>query len=129
LLDPPAWSLVLRSLVVGVLGGAGLILTQAYSRRGPLIFPVYAALLAALAFLSARFVELPYAARFAAALSGVLLASAMALIGVLVIGGRERRRLVESGRPMAPGRAPAWALPLVLIILVVVSAAVAYVSS
>ena len=46
-----SWSalpLVLRAGVVGIFGGAGLVLTQMYSRRGPLIFPVYAAILAAL---------------------------------------------------------------------------------
>ena len=38
-----------RAIVVGLFGGAGLALTSIYSRRGPLIYPVYAAILAALA--------------------------------------------------------------------------------
>ncbi|MGE5099049.1 MAG: hypothetical protein ACM3SX_03620 [Deltaproteobacteria bacterium] len=36
---------------------------------------------------------------------------------------------IESGRESTPGRVPAWGLPLVLLILVVASAGVAYVSS
>ncbi len=47
---PPEFTpTLLRGLVIGAFGGAGLILTQVYSRRGPLIFIVYATILFALA--------------------------------------------------------------------------------
>lgn len=121
--------LVLRAGVVGILGGAGLVLTQLYSRRGPLIYPVYAALLAALALVSSRFQTLPYVAHFAAVLTGMLVATGMTLVAVLVLGGRERRRLLESGRPVAHGRAPLWGLPLILFAIVAASAGAAFVAS
>ncbi len=38
-----------RALVLGAFGGVGLVLTVVYSRRGPMIFLPYAALLVALA--------------------------------------------------------------------------------
>lgn len=129
-MDTTSWlPLVSRALVVGVFGGAGLVLTQMYSRRGPLIYPVYAAILASIALVSARFRDLPYAAHLTAALTGMLVATAMALAAVLVLGARERQRIRESGRPMAPGGAPWWGFPLILLTIVVASAAVAYVSS
>ena len=46
-----------RALTVGAFGGVGLVLTVVYSRRGPMIFVPYAALLAALAVLLSRFGE------------------------------------------------------------------------
>jgi len=73
---------------------------------------------------------LPYTAHLAAALTGMLVATAMAFAAVLVLGGRERRRLRESGRPMGPGGgAPWWGFPLILLTIFAASAAVAYVSS
>jgi hypothetical protein len=55
-----------RALFIGVFGGAGLALTALYSRRGPMIFPVYAAILAALALLLARYPDLRYVERWTA---------------------------------------------------------------
>jgi hypothetical protein len=118
-----------RALVIGVFGGAGLILTQVYSRRGPLIFPVYAAILAALTLSLARAPNLPVTSRFVIALTSTLLATAMAFVATLVLAARARRKLVESGRQFAPGRAPAWGLPLILLILAAVSAGVAHVAA
>ena len=118
-----------RALVIGVFGGTGLVLTQLYSRRGPMIYPVYAALLAALALSLARVNDLSFAARFVIALSATLLATAMTFVATVVLGRRARKQLIESGRPFGPGRVPAWGLPLLLLILVVVSAGVAHVSS
>ena len=118
-----------RALVIGVFGGAGLILTQIYSRRGPLIYPVYAAILAALTASLARTPNLPFASRFVIALSSTLLATAMALVAALVLAARARRELLESGRQLAPGRRPVWGLPLILLILAAVSAGVAHVAA
>jgi len=130
MLDSASWlPLISRTLVVGVFGGAGLVLTQMYSRRGPLIFPVYAAILVSIALVSARFGDLPYPAHLAAALTGMVVATAMALAAVLVLGARERQKIRESGRPMAPGGAPWWGFPLIILTIVAASAAVAFVSS
>ena len=129
-METTSWlPLVSRTLVVGIFGGAGLVLTQMYSRRGPLIYPVYAAILASIALVSARFGDLPYAAHLAAALTAMLVATAMAAAGVLVLGRHERQRIRESGRPIAPGGAPWWGWTLILLTIVVASAAVAYLSS
>jgi len=118
-----------RAAVVGVFGGAGLVLTTIYSRRGPLIYPVYAALLSALALLLARYRSLAFSTRFAAAFTGVLVATCMLFVAVLVLGGRQRRALQESGRPTVPGHIPAWGPPLLGVILVAISGGVAFVSS
>ncbi len=64
-----------RALAVGAFGGVGLVLTVVYSRRGPMIFVPYAALLAALTLLLSRFGQLPYAPRFAAAFAAFAIAT------------------------------------------------------
>ena len=118
-----------RAAVLGFIGGIGLVLTQIYSRRGPLIFPVYAAILAGLALLGARFPQLPYSVHFAAVLTGMLVATEVALVGTLVRGGRERRRLILSGRAIHPGGAPWWGFPVIAAAIIASSAAVAFISS
>ena len=120
---------LLRALVLGAFGGAGLALTQIYSRRGPLIFPVYAALLAALALLLSRFEVLSYLERFIAVFAATVVAALISLVTVLVLSARERRRLAESGRAIGPGGAPWWGLPLVLGLLLAASAGVAFIAS
>jgi hypothetical protein len=117
-----------RALVVAAFGGAGLVLTQVYSRRAPLVFPVYAALLAALAFSLAR-ADLGFSPRFVIALSATVLATAIAFVATLILAARVRRTLKREGRELAPGRAPVWGLPLMILLLVAASAGVAYVSS
>jgi hypothetical protein len=98
--------LVSRSVVVGILGGAGLVLTMIYSRRGPMMYPVYAAILFALAMVSARFGDLPFATRLSGILSGMVVSTGIAFVTVLVRAARTRQRLRDTGRPMLPGRAP-----------------------
>src|SRR5438552_6765195 len=90
--------LFLRAVVVGILGGTGLGLTVWFSRRGPLIFPVYAALLAALALLIARYPLIPYTARFAAALAGFLVANTLMYVVVGRHAARSRESLVKQGK-------------------------------
>ncbi len=133
LIDALASPAVLRALVVGLFGGAGLVLTVMFSRRGPMIFPVYAALLAALAWLLSRYAALPYSARFAAALVGFLAASAPLLVATAIQAGRERARLRAEGRLPAGGRGPtplAYVGPGAFLFAVgaVVSAGVAFVA-
>ena len=125
---PDFFAALSRALVIAAFGGAGLVLTQVYSRRGPLIFPVYAALLAALALSLARAPELGFSPRFLIALSATGVATAIAFVATLILAARARRRLRRDGRELAPGRAPVWGLPLVVLTLVAVSAGVAYVS-
>ena len=121
--------LVSRDVVVGMLGGAGLVLKLIYNRRGPLIYPVYAAILVALGLVSSRFRDLPYLTHFIGSFVALLVATGMSLVVVLIRGGRQRREMRESGQPMVPGHAPAWGFPLILLVLATASAAVAYVSS
>src|SRR2546429_9873436 len=89
-----------RALAVGAFGGVGLVLTVVYSRRGPMIFVPYAALLAALTPLLSRFGQLPYAPRFAAAFA----AFPIATVPVDVAGGGTRQpptRALLSARRLA----------------------------
>jgi hypothetical protein len=118
-----------RALVIGGFGGAALVLTQFYSRRGPLIYPVYAATLFALGLFLSRASGLGFGARLFACFAGVFLSTAIAFVATLVLAARGRAQLRAQGIPLAAGHAPIWALPLVVLILVTVSAGVAYVSS
>jgi len=126
--DPSFTRAFTQALVVGVFGGAGLVLTQLYSRRGPLIFPVYAAILAALALSLAHAGPLTYSARLAAAFAGIVVSTAIAMVATMILAGRARRDLVDLGRNLAPGNIPWWAAPLLLALLVTASAGAAYVS-
>lgn len=117
-----------RALVIGVFGGAGLVLTQIYSRRGPLIYPVYAAILFVLGLSLARTPSLGFTARLLIALAAVLLSTLASLVTTIVRGNQERQRLREAGTIFAPGGAPVWGFPVILFVLVVASAGVAYVS-
>ena len=124
-----------RAIVVGLFGGTGLACTIAYSRRGPLIYPVYAALLAALALLLARYGALPYGARLTAALAGFLTASSLLYVAVGFKAAAHRRELQRQGR-LPPGDLPglspfghAWRLGFVVAVGTVVSAGVAFVAA
>jgi hypothetical protein len=99
-----------RALVVGAFGGVGLVLTAMYSRRGPTVFAPYAAFLAALTLLLARYPGLAYGVRFAAGLGGFLVASAALYVTTGVLADRGRRRLVAEGR--LPDTALHYHLPL-----------------
>jgi len=127
-MDSAFTHVLLQTAVIGVFGGAGLVLTQLYSRRGPLIYPVYAAMLFVLALSLTRAAGLGFASRFLAALVGMLISTAIAMVGIGVFAEGTRRALLASGRPLAPGGIPAWAAPLLLLLLSTVSAAAAYVS-
>jgi len=127
-------SVLSRALVVGAFGGVGLVLTAVNSRRGPLIYPVYAALLAALAVLLARYPAVPYAGRFGVALAGFAAASAPLYLATGVLAERERRRLRREGRlPAAAGGVPlaghVWRVGFLLAVGAVVSAGVAFVAA
>lgn len=125
-----------RALVLGLFGGAGLALTAIYSRRGPLIYPVYTALLAALALLLAHYSGISFAARFGAALAAFLVASAALYVTVGILGDHQRRRLVAEGRLPASALdsrlslwGHAWRLGFLLAVGMIASAGVAYIAS
>ena len=118
-----------HALVIGVFGGASLVLTQLYSRRGPLIYPVYAAILFVLGLSLVRTPSLGFGARLVIAFAAVFLSTLFAVGAAIVLGNRQRRRLRESGRPMGKGSAPFWGFPLILLALVAASAGVAYLST
>lgn len=126
--------LVLRAAVVGLFGGVGLSLTSIYSRRGPLIFPVYAALLASLALLLARRSQSSFGLRTTAAFVGFIIASLMSYVTVGVLASRQRETLAAQGRlPPNSGGVSAlghlWRWALLLGIGTITSAAIAFVSS
>src|SRR5437660_9530906 len=100
-----------RALAVAAFGGVGLVLTVVYSRRGPMIFVPYAALLAALTLLLSQFGQLPYAPRFAAAYAAFAIATVPVYVAVGVLGKRQRERLRREGRLSAeppPARFSLW---------------------
>lgn len=126
--------LVARAVVVGVFGGVGLSLTSIYSRRGPMIFPVYAAFLAALALLLGRHSYFPYEVRVAAALVGFATASLMLYVTVGVLANRQRDALVAQGRlPRNAGGVSllghVWRWAFLLGAGAIVSAALAFISA
>lgn len=123
-----------RALVVGAFGGAGLALSMLYSRRGPLIYPVYAATLAARTLLLPRYPSVSHPARFAVALAGFVVASVVVYIAVGIRAGQERERLWREGRlPATGGGIPVlghvWRLGFLLAVGAVVSAGVAFVAA
>jgi hypothetical protein len=125
-----------RALVIGVFGGAGLSLTATYSRRGPMIYPVYASLLAALTLLLSRFSAVGFVDRFAAALASFLVASAVLAFTVGRLARLHRARLVTSGRLSESALNArvslfgyAWRIGFMLAIGGIVSAGVAFVAA
>ena len=131
------WNPVLsRAMVVGLFGGAGLALTATYSRRGPLIYPVYAALLAVLAALLARFPDASYGTRLVACLVGFMVASSGLYIAVGILSRRSRRRLVARGRLPESALAcrtslggHAWRIAFLVAVGTIASAGVAFVAA
>lgn len=128
--NPP----VARAAVVGIFGGVGLALTRIYSRRGPVIYPVYAALLAALALLLARHAEQPFLTRAAAALLGFVTATAIAYVTVGVLAQKQRDVLIAQGRlPRASTGASAlghlWRWGLLLGVGAILSLGLAFIAA
>jgi len=122
-----------RALVLGLFGGAGLVLTIVYSRRGPLIYPTYAAFLAALTLLLARYPGVPYPARFAIALAGFLTASALLYVAAGVLAERQRDRVRREGRLPPGGGVPflghLWRIAFLVAVGAVVSVGVAFIAA
>jgi hypothetical protein len=124
-----------RAIVLGLFGGVGLALTTITSRRGPMIFPVYAAILVGLAMLLSRFSDITHAEGLIATLAGFSVASGVLYVATML----HARRILE--RDVARGRLPAsaldlrisvlghaWRIAALLVIGTVVSAGVAFVA-
>jgi drug/metabolite transporter superfamily protein YnfA len=80
-----------QAIVVCAFGGGGLVLTQLYSRRGPLIYPVCAAILFVLALSLSRATSLGFIPRFFAAFGGMAVSTAIAMAGTVVLAERARQ--------------------------------------
>ena len=128
--------LVGQAVVIGTFGGVGLVLTTIYSRRGPMIYPVYAAILAALTLLLARYSALPFSVRFSACLAGFLMANMVLYPVVGILAQRQRRELVSQGRLPATALkgsinllGHSWRIGALIGVGAIVSAAAAFVSA
>ena len=109
---------LLRAIVLGALGGVALILTSAYSTRGPLIYVPYAALLAALAALVVR--QPHFSARFAAILAGFMTASLVLYVYIGAFGGSPASSVSLFGHT--------WRLAFLLSVGAVLSLAISYIA-
>ncbi|HUP50437.1 MAG TPA: hypothetical protein VNA04_16805 [Thermoanaerobaculia bacterium] len=129
LLTHPVFS---RSVVLGAFGGIGLALTTVYSRRGPLIFPVYAAFLATVAVLLARYGDIVFPERLLAAMAGFVVAATIHYATVGVHANRQRR-LLHQRYPQIPLTIPftghAWRLSVLFLTGLIASAGVAFLAS
>ena len=124
-----------RAMVLGLFGGAGLALTTVLSRRGPLILPVYAAILVSLALLLSRFSGITYTDGLVATLAGFSVASAVLYVTTMLHARRVLERDVARGRLPASALAfrisvlgHAWRIAALLVVGLVLSAGVAFVA-
>jgi hypothetical protein len=115
------------ALVMGAFGGVGLILMHVYTRRGPLLYFVYAALLLSTALMLSQYDALPFATRFLAVLVALSVASLFLFVRVAIRSSRRERIRVREGRPPLVVTRPWWGMPTVVGALAAVSAGVALV--
>ena len=129
LLDHPVLA---RSVVLGLFGGIGLALTTGFSRKGPVVFPAYAAFLAATAFLLVRYSDITYPQRLLAAMAAFLVAGSIHYYSVVLQANRGRRRL-QQRYPQIPLTIPlighVWRLSGLVTIGFIASAGVAFLAS
>lgn len=114
-----------RSLIVGVFGGISLVLSHMYTRRGPLIYPIYAAILFASTLVVAQYAEYPFGIRFTGVLLSLVVATAFGLARVMHVAAKRSQSHALAGKPPIPGGAPWWGMPVVLGGLVAASAGAA----
>jgi hypothetical protein len=102
---------------LGVLGGAALIITVSLSRRGPMIYVPYAAIILTAAFyLRSEHVQ-DFGSRFAMALGSFMLATVIVYLFIGLSGAKTLFVIPLAGH--------AWRLALMLAIGAVLNAAVA----
>lgn len=122
---PDSNPLYVRALVLGLFGGVSLVLTHTYSRRGPIMYPVYAAILFASTLMMAQYSEFSFGTRFAGVLLSLVVATACSLAQVLYGASKRRHARAQAGKPPLPGGAPWWGMPIVVGSLVAASAGAA----
>ena len=118
-------ALVARALVVGAFGGIGLVLGYRFSTRGAIMFPIYAAILFVSSLVIAQFPGLSFLARFGGVMIAMLVATAIAMAGVIYETARVVRKRAERGLPPVEGRGPWWSVPVVFAGVAAASAGVA----
>lgn len=117
----------LWAAALGLFGGGSLVLVERFSRRGPLLFPVYAALLAALTVLLASYSASSFRSRFGAAFLGFVVAAILHYIAVGFAADEERRQRGVTARLSLAGHA--WRLSLLLGLGMLACAGVAFVAA
>ena len=117
----------LRAVVLGALGGIGLVLTTLFSRRGPLIFPVYAAFLSSVAVLLAQYTGISFSFALSAAMAGFAVASGLHYVAVVIIANRQRRQ--RGYHQYIPLFGHAWRLAALFTMGLIASSGVAFVAS
>ena len=118
---------MISALVMGIFGGVGLTLMHAYTRRGPVLYIVYAALLLSTALMLSQYDALPFAVRFLAVLCTLMVASLFLFVRVAMRSSRRERMRVREGKPPLTVTRPWWGMPTVVGALAAVSAGVALV--
>ena len=71
----PESPLFARALVIGIFGGVGLLLGHRFSTRGPIMFPIYAAILFVASLVVAQYPGLSFMARFSFVMLSMLIAT------------------------------------------------------
>ena len=104
-----------------------MILAHAYSRRVPVVYGVYGALLLSTALMIGQYDALPFATRFSAVLVALVVASLFLFGRVAVRSARRERQWMRSGQPPLPVSRPWWGMPAVAGALAALSAGVAFV--
>jgi hypothetical protein len=118
-------TLFARALVVGTFGGVGLLLGYRFSRRGAIMFPIYGAILFVTSLVMAQFPGLSFVVRFGVVMLAMLVATVIAMAGVLYNVDQQERKRAERGLPPVEGRAPWWSAPFVVASVAAASAGVA----
>jgi hypothetical protein len=114
-----------RAVIIGVLGGAGLVLGYLFSTKGPIMFPIYAAILFVGSVVLAQFPGVSFRARFGFLMLAMVIATAIAMTAVIINAVRRDRRRAAQGKPPIEGSAPWWSMPFVLATVAAASAGVA----
>jgi uncharacterized YccA/Bax inhibitor family protein len=113
-LFPADAALQTRAVVIGVLGGISLLLGYRFSTRGPIMFPIYAAILFVASLVIAQFPGLTFMTRFGVVLLTMIIATMISLAGVIYNAHRRDRIRAKKNLPPIEGHAPWWGAPFVL---------------
>lgn len=119
------FAMFVRGIIVGLFGGVALILLRRYSRRGPLMYPCYALILAVAGVVVSQFPESSYFARFTTIAFSLALATTIVFVDVVVAARRVELERSSKGLPRLPVSRPWWGMPVVGASVLVVSAGVA----